>query len=41
MKEMIHMNLHTNRKRFTDTDNKLMVIEVGRREREIRNLGLA
>ena len=41
MKEMRHMNLYTNRNRFTDTESKLMVIEGGRREREIRNLGLA
>ena len=41
MKEMIHMNLYPNRNRFTDTDNKLMVIKEGRREREIRSLGVA
>ena len=38
---MIHMNLHPNRNRFTDTDKKLTVIKGGRREREIRSLGLA
>ena len=40
MKEMRHMNLYTNRNRFTDTESKLMVIEGGQEGERNQEFGV-